>query len=326
MSFETLMQQNMLSSTPLNCLDLEAWDTVITDVCGHFHTKSHRKEIHGNIDVLKQGNVDLAFVNHDSDIISKSYKDIAKDDCSHYFLIIQLAGQSSLQQNKSTANLNNFGDMALIDSTKPSEFSFTGTGSSQLSIHLPRNLMQNSKFSQFRCAEVIDGNSHVAHLIRDYITIMMKKPLNTKNDRVNINLSNSLLELIKGYFVHEDTNFALVDECTKIDRIINFIHMNASNNDFSIDYLCHQLGISKRTLFRIFQEYDISCNLIIANTRLEYFTNSLHQCILNDLPINITTLAYQSGFNDLSTFNRAVKKKFDLTPSAYIEKLKQELI
>ena len=324
MSFASVIQQNMIVSNPVQCMDLEVWDDTIINVCGHFYTKPDKQQIHGSVSVLSQGNVDLAYINQDATTINKNYKDIAKDDCSHYFLIIQLAGQASLQQNKSTANLNNFGDMALIDSTKPSEFNYRGTGASQLSIHLPRSLMTNSKFSQFRCAEVIDGNSHIAHLVRDYIAIMLKNPANSQYDMANLNLSNSLLELIKGHFVHEDTNFALVDECEKINKIIDFIYSNASSTEFSIDYLSKELAISKRTLFRIFKEHDISCNLMIANAKLENFTNHLQHHIVYNLPINISTLAYQSGFNDVSTLNRVFRKKFDSTPTDYIEKLKQQ--
>lgn len=94
----------------------------------------------------------------------------------------------------------------------------------------------------------------------------------------------------------------------KVDAIIE---QQLGNSTFGIPYLCKALGISRAQLYRkIKTQAGTSPALYIRSFRLHKA-----QALLATSDLNISEIAYEVGFKDLSYFSRSFSEEFGKTPS-----------
>lgn len=97
----------------------------------------------------------------------------------------------------------------------------------------------------------------------------------------------------------------------RLQQALNLIQQGYLNHH-SITKLCEQLGISTRYLNKLCQNHlGVSAQHYALYQKCLFAKQLLHQ---TNLPIS--TVAYASGFNDLSHFNHQFKAQLGLTPSA----------
>ncbi|MCB0356406.1 MAG: helix-turn-helix transcriptional regulator [Bdellovibrionales bacterium] len=96
------------------------------------------------------------------------------------------------------------------------------------------------------------------------------------------------------------------------------IYDNLLNSDFNLEILSKKVGLSKFHLLRSFKnKYGITPSEYRRQLLLDFSKSKLSS---SDAPI--ISIAFNSGFNDISTFNKMFKKHTDLTPSQYREQCK----
>lgn len=81
----------------------------------------------------------------------------------------------------------------------------------------------------------------------------------------------------------------------------------------SVDWITGRHGISARYLRALFADERMSFADFVTHRRLHLAWRRLMNPRLAPLPIS--AIAYESGFNDLSWFNRAFRRRFGMTPS-----------
>jgi signal transduction histidine kinase/ligand-binding sensor domain-containing protein/CheY-like chemotaxis protein len=104
-----------------------------------------------------------------------------------------------------------------------------------------------------------------------------------------------------------------------IRRVIDHVHENYSNPDYSIDDILHELGCSKSMLNKKMQSViGQSPGAFIRNFRL----NLAKELIIKNREkraLNISQIAYEVGFNDPKYFTRCFTKQFNVTPSQMLD-------
>ena len=116
--------------------DFDDWQNMITAVCGYFTlTPSVEKIFSGNVELGRYGTMDIAEISGTVDKIKKTKQDVSRSDDANLFLILGVEGEAILEQGGAMARLG-VGDICLIDSRRPSEFSYKD-GFKQISVHLP---------------------------------------------------------------------------------------------------------------------------------------------------------------------------------------------
>ena len=86
---------------------------------------------------------------------------------------------------------------------------------------------------------------------------------------------------------------------------------NVHRESFEINDLCKEIGLSRTQLYRKF-------NSLTNRTLAEYFRSlRLHYAreLLISTEINVSEVAYKTGFKNLSHFSKVFKKEFGVTPS-----------
>jgi signal transduction histidine kinase/AraC-like DNA-binding protein len=107
----------------------------------------------------------------------------------------------------------------------------------------------------------------------------------------------------------------------KLDRkFINdfsaVVETNISNEDFNVEMICKEMGISRVQLYRKIKAL-LGCNVneYILDTRLQ---KAKHY--LQDASLTIAEIAYKVGFSSPAYFSTVFKSKFNVTPKEFREK------
>jgi len=96
-----------------------------------------------------------------------------------------------------------------------------------------------------------------------------------------------------------------------LDNVIQTIDINLSNEYFSVEMLCKEIGVSERQLQRKLKEItQKSPNQLISTIRL----NLAKELILSTQD-TISEVAYKTGFSNPSYFSKCFKKEFSINPS-----------
>lgn len=169
-----------------------------------------------------------------------------------------------------------------------------------------------------------DKNTHMLRLKESSVSLI--KSLTSKLLKYNNNiepydsiLTNSFLIQIlailnKEYLKDNNENInkdIFYDETT--ENIINYINNNLTNS-LTIQKLSEEFNLSKHYLMRKFKKQTgYSIHNYIIQKRLMYSIE------LMDTTSCMYEISEESGFNDYSTFVRAFKKNYDISPKRYFE-------
>ncbi len=100
----------------------------------------------------------------------------------------------------------------------------------------------------------------------------------------------------------------------RLQRIKNDVRKNLLSRCLSVDWIARREGISPRYLRELFASHDTSFSHFVLAERLALCHQRL--CDPRFRNRNISTLAYECGFGDLSYFCRAFKQRYGATPSS----------
>lgn len=100
-----------------------------------------------------------------------------------------------------------------------------------------------------------------------------------------------------------------------MERIINVINKNMSNDGFSVEMLAQEVGISRVHMYRKLKELtNMSAHDFIRTIRMQKAAK-----LLLMQKTNISEVAYATGFSSLSHFSNAFKSFYGKSPKEYIE-------
>jgi signal transduction histidine kinase/DNA-binding response OmpR family regulator len=101
-----------------------------------------------------------------------------------------------------------------------------------------------------------------------------------------------------------------------LDKVIKIIETNLTNEDFSIEDLQSEIGMSRMQLHRKLKALTAqSAGDFIRSIKLKRAAQ-----ILRQPGIQIAEAAYLSGFNHTSYFSKCFKEQFGILPSEYVKK------
>lgn len=115
-------------------------------------------------------------------------------------------------------------------------------------------------------------------------------------------------ELIEKHLINISTS----DDDIRINKILSYVHVNFQNS-VSLSNIAEEMFVSTSTLSRIFKKHTgVSFAEYVNDIRVKYAAQEL-----KNSNKNITQIAVDSGFSNLSVFNRIFKDVYFLTPSDY---------
>jgi AraC family transcriptional regulator, positive regulator of tynA and feaB len=310
----------MLTRIRPDTLEVEKFATDLHRICGSFDVRANdgQRQMRGHIHVETRAGIELAHVGQEVQQLARNKQCIRKDSSENYFLILQEEGRAMMSQNDGSTMLHP-GDIVLIDSACPSDFTFFGSYSRQLSLHLPRAEM-HARFGY----DLIRGGINLPRT--DPTTMALCAVLGkvigpvAPNSASSLYLREAVFGLI-GAMLHERLGaegFAGIESDISGARALAagqaYIDAHYRNPDLTVQDMACDLGMSPRQLQRAFAAMGETPTRYLLVKRLEHTRRALEARQAGQRGGLISTIAYEAGFSDLSYFQRCFRKAFGSSP------------
>lgn len=309
----------MLTTLASSSLPVDQFRSDLHAVCGSFQVQpaASRNFMRGAVAHEARGGFEFAHVAKDAQSIRRDRSDIARDGAEHFFLIVQEEGRALMSQRDSVSMLRP-GDLVLIDSTEPSEFTFFGSYSRQLSIHLPRAELQKRFGDALRGGLLMPRTDHTTLAI---IAVLAKAFQPNNNPTQSSYLGEAMYGLLGSMLFANGTSSRCIDadvgNARLLERAVAYVDAHHTDCDLTIQRVALDLKTSSRQLQRAFTPLDITPTEYLQQKRLATACQALKHKRSVDSKTLISTIAFTAGFNDLSYFNRLFRSTFHCTPSQY---------
>ncbi|MBL4767418.1 MAG: transcriptional regulator FeaR [Rhodobacteraceae bacterium] len=290
------------------------WAHSLKNVCGGFETiSSDWSKFRGTIELRNIGGFDVAGISMNADKVVRSRRQISQDDDRYCFLIMQMQGRAVLSQRNNEAFLEP-GDMALIESGYPSEFSYDGF-MRQISLHIPRETLESClSYGKIEAARTISGVSGMGAIIRDFLASTYKEAHSIGEQdypAVREALLNFLGATLRGHAPDQVLDL----KARQLIHIRNIIEQNLTDPCLSPAMVADLCGISTRQVHRLFKGDGVSFGEWVRTRRLSEARRQLANCHFSDH--SIIQIAFHWGFNDAAHFSRIFRQEFGLSPRQY---------
>ncbi len=310
-----LLHSRDLVHSSQQTIAFDRWTDDLQSICGRFNPvgTTPGAAVFGAARGIDVGGMSFAHVSNNLDRIHRSTEDIKRDNNEHLFLIVQIEGVCGVEQ-LGRQSLLDVGDCILVDSTKPTTFHFGGQFSNHLSMHLPRQLMFADAKVDFDIAHKLACFDPMAIMLR---ALMAKVMSVRQSDGASTQLQELVFNATRQAFVsdRQRTLYAGADTATKrLEMVEILIDRHLTESELGAKWLATQIGVSIRTLQEDFQGLGVTCTTVIRDKRLRLAREKIGLIKGQRSSQTIADVAFSTGFNDISYFNRSFKDLFDCSP------------
>ena len=283
--------------------------------CGRFNPQPHEGEeiVTGGVLHSCGAGVDFVQVATNVHLVQRERRDISRDFGEHFFLLLQLEGSCAVEQHDRQSVMSP-GDCILVDSAAPSKFFFNGRFCNHLAVHLPRQLMLEEKSEHFEVSRRLAADDPMSTMLRALVAKLMRTET---SDRRTPQLRQLLLQATRQAFATEGKEETVARrELTagRIEIAQMLVDRHLTEACLSPQWLARRLGVSMRTLQEDFNSVGLTVTSFVRDRRLRLARDRLVEIKLGADCETIAEVAYSSGFNDISYFNRCFRKAFDCSP------------
>ncbi len=246
--------------------------------------------------------------------VIRSRRMIERSQHNNFFIGCMLAGRANLAQSGHVAALER-GDLAILDSTKEYEIEVP-QGFDALWVRVPRHRIEGRLTSLEQVmSQRISGSVGIGYLASTLLRAALHEA--SRIDTVEANrITNSLLDLLG---MSLECSFADMPVMAKgsqstLRRIQKYVDDNLEDEGLCLESIATQLSMSTRYVNKLFEREGISAARWIRIRRLERCRADLENP--SKRAQSISEIAFENGFNNISSFNRAFKAQFKVAPSA----------
>jgi AraC-like DNA-binding protein len=299
---------------------VEDWTSQLREICGSFQPRPCVDVglVTGGVAITNACGLELAQIANNLDVIRRERSDIRSDYGENLFLLLQLQGHCGIEQFGGETVIAS-GDCILVDSSRPSVFHFRGQFSNHLSVHLPRQLLFADKSTRVGISRRLGPDDPMSAMLR---ALVAKLLLTDASHRRAADLRHLLFETTRQAFAVDEGGdaSALSDSAAqRLETALILIDRNLTEPCLTPQWLANQIGISLRTLQEDFAQIGETPTSLIRTRRLHLAREQLEQMRSDPRASTIAEIAYASGFNDISYFNRCFRKAFDCSPKDMLQ-------
>ncbi|MCR4265466.1 helix-turn-helix domain-containing protein [Nitratireductor sp. ZSWI3] len=298
-------------------VSLDAFQAGVRDVCGNFLVlpPAGGRDMRGRITLNRRHALSVAVVDNSAAEIDRDWRCIRQDSAEHLFLVLQKTGHAVMRQGDAEVRLKP-GDFMMIDSAYPSHFVYGDGGSRQYSVHLNRADFAHRFGTCALGGCSIPGASAIGRAMRATIDRILAAEGIAPRQRV---VSEAFFDLMGSYLCSLEEG-ELPSAATSGDLLLArtraYIKHRFRDPDCTPAAVAEAMGVSLRALQRRFQAEGSSLSECLIRARLDYARQRL-LCQDASGGERISTIAFDSGFNDLSYFNRRFRARFQASPGEY---------
>lgn len=239
--------------------------------------------------------------------IARSRQQIEAIPSDHYSIYLQLAGQTISSMNDETYTFD-ANEIGIYDGRQP--FRSLHGGRRAIAV-LPREMIERrAPWLTRRPHHKLAGDSPFAELTRHHLLALTDAD-SALTETAMSGLSENLCNLVALASI-EETAIDRMGPELQLEAILAFCRRNLHDTDLSPQRVADQLRMSVRTLHWRFKQTGQSFGRWVRENRLDGCAAALRDP--NQRGRNISDIAFNWGFNDLSHFNKAFRARFNMTP------------
>lgn len=287
---------------------VEAFRDGIRGICGAYEVEPRGAGFRARAGLAQRGGLEIASVGLMAGEVRRDARAIRRDAADHFVLVLQRRGEAAMVQEERRTRLRP-GDMFLSDATRPSLFDFGGAFAEQLSVHLPRDEVLG------RFGDTARGGLSIRR--EDSLAIAMTALLHRAQEDEPPEIREAFLSLLGAWL--QDTARggpagagAAARGDDLLGRALVLIDLHFRDPDFGPGALAGLLDVAPRRLQRAFAALGETPRERILATRLDQARRALEHRGTR----NVSDVAWDQGFGDLSHFYHAFRARFGHAPGA----------
>lgn len=287
---------------------VEAFRAGIKSICGAYHVEPSPRGpgFAARAGLARVGGLELARIALTAAReVRRDARAIRRDEADHFVLTLQRQGEARMVQGEQQTTLR-AGDMFLSDAALPSVFAFGGTAAEQLSVHLPRAEMTS------RFGPLARGGLSIRR--EDSLAVAMTALLHRAQEETPPQIDEAFLSLVGAWL--QDTARGEIRRDPRADGLLGqaltLINLHFRDPDFGPGALAQLLDVAPRRLQRAFAPLGETPRERILATRLEQARHQLERRGGR----NVSDVAWDMGFGDLSHFYHVFRARFGHAPGA----------
>jgi AraC-like DNA-binding protein len=239
--------------------------------------------------------------------------DIANSPGEFNYLSLILSGGSECEQRGRTTVLKT-GDIVVLDSARPARFSMDPAPFDALIMSIPKADLRTTGDADERIGNVVLKQNRTP--LAKCLSLVAQRMMAASQEEL-VSLYDACLSLLplEAWCFDRDEVPAGAQVHHLLPKIMNYIDQNVTQADLDPLRVAEQFGISVRYLHKLFIACGVTFSSFLTARRLNYISRDLRSPTCRRQPIS--TVALRWGFSDLSSFNRAFKRKYGCTPSQF---------
>lgn len=267
----------------------------------------------GTLEAKNLGNIPLVEVKGCGQHVARNSANI-KYGCNDEILITFLVeGRMGIQHHGREQSLS-IGQFVFYDTQSPYDL-YLHEQFDQLVLMISREQFQQSFGRPERlCGYAFGGEHPLRSLLLSYAQDLFRLPNEQMSSELQSMVVNKFLDLLS--YVTLDQIKGQSPKLGSSSILLQVKHLileNLDNSELNIHDIAQNLRISSRYISKLFQQEETTFGRYVLQNRLQLTKRMLIQT--GEQTHKINQIAYQCGFNDMSTFSREFKKYYGISPS-----------
>jgi AraC family transcriptional regulator, positive regulator of tynA and feaB len=243
--------------------------------------------------------------------VTRSRKDVARDDVDDLMLCIRLEGRSVFTQGDRTVVMTP-GTVSFQDAGRPLTVDFLEHTRSVI-VGIPRRLVQ-PRMSEAEIERVMSSNAPATGVAVDFIGALIER-VEKMEENLHGSMANQLLDLVSLAFGADHARQSQsTTRANALRRLKKQIESHLSDPRLNPSSSAEGAGMSVRYANALLAEEGSSLERYIVQQRLKYCRRALEDPMQAHRMIG--EIAFAWGFSDHSHFTRRFRDAFGMTPGA----------
>lgn len=243
-------------------------------------------------------------------LYTRDTNEINRNPCDDFFASLLLEGSAHLEQCGRQV-IQNVGDIILYDIARSFAYHFSSNYRLVL-LKIPRKqLLCRLHDAERLTAFALDGRTSMGALAGSVIRSTANVDADLDSSAAS-KLAASVTDILAAAFETEFRGIRgmSVRHSNILERAKNYIQANLGDAELDVDRVSNGIGVSSRTLNRIFASHGTTAARWMWQMRLE----ASHASLIEGRVQHVADVALQFGFSDFSHFSRAFKKTYGIAP------------